>query len=84
MFSDIVMSFWNPRTNESFSILLPKRSAVIFTGEIRYLWKHSIASRKIDRVGEDLLFRRTRYSLTYRKIKKELNCECPYKEMCDY
>lgn len=78
------MTFFNPDTEEKFSILLPKRSAFAMTGEIRYLWKHSIAHRKIDRVGKELLFRRTRYSLTYRKTKEALFCECPYPKHCDY
>lgn len=70
------MQFSNPETNEKFSILVPRRSAILFKGEIRYLWKHSIADRKLDRVENDLQFRRTRYSLTYRKTKNEVFCNC--------
>ena len=64
------MSFENPENNETFSILVPRRSAIAFTKEIRYLWKHSISARKVDRLTNGLLFRRTRYSLTFRKTKE--------------
>ena len=76
LFSDIVMTFENPSNLETFSVLVPRRSAIVFTKEIRYLWKHSIAARKVDRLSNGLLFRRTRYSLTYRKTKDEPNCNC--------
>ena len=65
-------------------MLIPRRSAIAFTGEIRYLWKHSIAARKVDRLENELLFRRTRYSLTFRKTKKDPNCDCKYQKFCDY
>lgn len=44
------MTFENAETNETFSILVPRRSAIAFKNEIRYLWKHSISARKIDRL----------------------------------
>lgn len=84
LLSDIVMTFKNTETKEEFSILLPRRSAVLLKGEIRYLWTHTIATRKVDRVENDLLFRRQRISLTYRKSKKEPFCDCKYVNACDY
>ena len=84
LFSDIVMTFKNLKTSEEIHIFLPKRSALILTGEIRYLWNHTIASRKIDRVEKELLFRRTRLSLTYRMTKPKNLCICKYPEFCDF
>ena len=71
------------KENEKFLILLPKWSALILTGEIRYAWKHSIASRKIDWVGKDLLFRKLRYSLTFWKSKKPF-CDCKFEKYCEF
>ena len=84
LLSDIVMTFKNPETKEEVSILLPRRSAVLMEGEIRYLWTHAIATRKVDRVENDLLFRRRRISLTYRKSRNVPFCECKYPKYCDY
>lgn len=63
---------------------MPRRSALVLTGESRYLWKHSISSRKIDRLENDLLFRRTRLSLTFRKTSEKPHCDCPYHKFCDF
>lgn len=78
LFSDIVMTFENPETQKTFSVLIPRRSAIVLTGEIRYLWKHSISARKVDRLENGLLFRRTRYSLTFRKTREKPSCDCNY------
>lgn len=58
------------------------RSLVFFTGEVRFLWEHSIALRKVDRVEYDMFFRRRRLSLTFRKIRTS-ECSCPYVNFCD-
>lgn len=84
LFADIVMTFKNLETSEEIHIFLPKRSALVLTGEIRYLWSHTIASRKIDRVEKELLFRRTRLSLTYRITKPKNFCDCKFPTHCDY
>lgn len=84
MLSDIVMLFKNPITKEELHLLLPRRSALILRGEMRYLWNHSIAVRKVDRVETNLIFRRRRISLTYRKSKKVPSCSCKYEEYCDF
>ena len=65
-------------------LYLMPRSLIIFSGEVRYNWLHSIALRKIDRVvqeGENfnslLKFRNRRVSLTFRKVKSDGKpCEC--------
>ncbi len=84
LLSDIVMTFRNPITNVETNVLIPARSAFILTGESRYLWTHSISTRKIDRVQSGLLFRRRRVSLTYRKSREVPFCDCPYKDQCDF
>jgi 2OG-Fe(II) oxygenase superfamily len=60
--------------DESFRIgtkkhlFLPRRSALILSGEARYCWSHSIAQRKSDKVNGTLIQRSTRISLTFRQI----------------
>lgn len=36
--------------NVSISIYLPRRSLAYFEGDVRYGWKHSISSRKTDKL----------------------------------
>lgn len=84
LISDIVMTFRDPLSGESYHIFLPARSALIMTGVARYLWTHQIAERKVDRVEKELLFRRHRISLTYRKIKSRPFCACNYAFKCDF
>lgn len=55
------------------SVLLPRRSLLVMTGESRYVWSHGITPRKSDIVtspagGLTLATRGTRTSLTFRKI----------------
>jgi alkylated DNA repair protein alkB family protein 8 len=52
------------------------------TGEARYNWLHSIASRKIDKVDGLLKFRHRRVSLTFRKVKTD-PCRCKWSILCD-
>lgn len=84
LLSDIVMSLKNAETGAEVHVLLPARSALVLTGESRYLWKHSIADRKIDKLDSGLLFRKTRLSLTYRRLKKVPFCNCSYPSVCDF
>ena len=55
-------------------LYLKPRSLIVFSGEVRYNWLHSIALRKIDKVKETpeskafLEFRHRRISLTFRKV----------------
>jgi alkylated DNA repair protein alkB family protein 8 len=62
------MHFRDPE-NKTTDLYLEPRSLVLMTGEARYNWLHSIASRKIDRLDGLLKFRHRRVSLTFRKIK---------------
>ncbi|OPL21230.1 hypothetical protein AM593_06724, partial [Mytilus galloprovincialis] len=71
LLSQIVMEFSHPG-GQQISVLLPRRSLLIMTGESRYLWSHCITPRKSDIIttadGLDLVMRETRVSFTFRKI----------------
>lgn len=54
MGSGAVMNFRHP-DGRQVNVYFPPRSAVIFTGEGRLEWQHSIACRKIDRVNGKLV-----------------------------
>jgi alkylated DNA repair protein alkB family protein 8 len=55
---------------------------VIFTGQARFTWQHAISLRKIDRVGDKIIVRKRRISLTFRKIRLS-ECKCPFSQFCD-
>ena len=83
------MHFKTPE-NVTKDLYLRPRSLVVFSGEVRYNWLHSIATRKLDKItssnNEDgaLKFRSRRVSLTLRKVKKDGKpCECKWTQMCD-
>lgn len=76
----MVMSFFY--NNEMKHLYIKPRSVIFFSGEVRFLWEHSIALRKIDRVEDNIFFRKRRVSMTFRKIRKS-ECECPYINFCD-
>lgn len=63
-------------------VYLKDRSVAIFSGEARYAWIHGISSRKVDKVGGEVVYRSRRISLTFRKIKFT-PCHCPYYFFCD-
>jgi alkylated DNA repair protein alkB family protein 8 len=81
LLSGLVMTFKSFK-NEEQHLYLPPRSCALLTGEVRYAWFHSIASRKMDRVEGEMSFRRRRISLTFRTIRKDLQCKCPYPFFC--
>mmetsp|Transcript_14271 Transcript_14271/g.13846 ORF Transcript_14271/g.13846 Transcript_14271/m.13846 type:complete len:228 (+) Transcript_14271:222-905(+) len=68
--------------NQLRDIYLEPRSLIVFSGEVRYNWLHSISQRKIDKVGGLLKFRHRRISLTFRKIKFT-PCSCRFVQLCD-
>ncbi len=70
-------------TNDNIvDLYLMPNSLMVFSGEARYNWLHSIALRKVDKVDGLLKFRHRRVSLTFRKVKKDL-CLCPWPKLCD-
>ncbi|XP_075168009.1 tRNA (carboxymethyluridine(34)-5-O)-methyltransferase ALKBH8 [Haematobia irritans] len=83
--SAVVMEF--RKGLEKRSILLPRRSLLIMSGESRYDWTHGITPRVMDIVvtaNENLSTqkRSKRTSLTFRKLRKA-PCTCKYPTMCD-
>jgi alkylated DNA repair dioxygenase AlkB len=50
------------------SLLLESGSLLVLTGVARYQWKHGIPARKSDKIGEQLLLRQRRVSLTFRTV----------------
>ena len=79
--SGATMHFKSPQ-NETKDLYLKPRSLMLFSGEVRYNWLHSIPQRKIDRVDDLLKFRHRRVSLTFRKIKTT-PCKCEFPLLCD-
>ncbi|EFC47941.1 predicted protein, partial [Naegleria gruberi] len=62
---------------------LPRRSLLILVGEARYLWRHAIMCRELDRVNGKIRKRQRRVSLTIRSVRKEGLCTCKYTDVCD-
>ncbi|KAI9296829.1 hypothetical protein K502DRAFT_301787 [Neoconidiobolus thromboides FSU 785] len=82
--NQIVMEFRKPSTGEVGHRLLKPRSLVIIGGESRYGWEHSIKLRKSDPLPDgQLMERKERLSLTFRKIQNEPGCGCLFKDLCD-
>mmetsp|Transcript_36966 Transcript_36966/g.56627 ORF Transcript_36966/g.56627 Transcript_36966/m.56627 type:complete len:124 (+) Transcript_36966:888-1259(+) len=95
------MHFKRPAEGEqeetNLDVYLPPRALLLFTGEARYNWLHSIATRKVDKVFVNdrdpslpdsdqvtkLKFRKRRISLTFRKVKTNGPCKCPWVKLCD-
>ena len=69
--------------NNVIDLYLRPNSLMIFSGEVRYNWLHSIALRKVDKVEGLLKFRHRRVSLTFRKVRNRGPCECPWPKLCD-
>ncbi|KFD62438.1 hypothetical protein M514_10706, partial [Trichuris suis] len=78
---DIVMDFVKPLTNCHYSLLLPRRSLLIMTGQARYEWKHGIAPRKYDVLPNGMLLRRSlRVSFTFRYVSDSQERAHPVKD----
>lgn len=76
------MSFVSPDENELKHLYLKPRSLVVFSSDVRFIWQHSISLRKLDRVDNNVYFRRRRISLTFRRVRSG-ECVCPYLKFCD-
>ncbi len=50
-------------------LLLERGSLLVRAGPARYDWRHSIPARKSDRVGDQVIFRSRRVSLTFRSVE---------------
>lgn len=75
------MHFKDPQ-GKVLDLYLKPNSLMVFSGEARYNWLHSIAQRKVDKVEGLLKFRHRRVSLTFRKIKTD-PCRCSFPALCD-
>ncbi len=64
--SSCVMDF--TKLPDKRSILLEPRSLLILRSDSRYLWKHGIAYRKIDKLQSIKIKRERRISLTFRNV----------------
>ncbi|XP_054923816.2 tRNA (carboxymethyluridine(34)-5-O)-methyltransferase alkbh8 isoform X2 [Dermacentor andersoni] len=87
--SSIVMNFRHPDGRQVAQVL-PPCSALILSGDSRYVWSHGIASRKFDVVprsggpdsGIALSQRGVRVSYTFRHIRRG-SCKCGNALLCD-
>jgi alkylated DNA repair dioxygenase AlkB len=66
--SPCVMDFIHADTGVKSLRLLEPRSLLLFSGDARYHWKHSIAARKSDKHNGQIIPRSRRVSLTFRNV----------------
>uniref|UniRef100_A0A1A9ZNI5 Fe2OG dioxygenase domain-containing protein n=1 Tax=Glossina pallidipes TaxID=7398 RepID=A0A1A9ZNI5_GLOPL len=83
--SDVVMDFRNGA--QKVSVILPRRSLLIMSGESRFNWTHGITPRLMDVVittkgNLTVKKRKQRISLTFRKLRKG-DCNCDFPLFCD-
>lgn len=86
--SSAVMEFRKPETLQHASVLLPRRSLLIMSGESRYGWTHAITGRRSDIIvkpdGKLTVQKRdVRVSFTFRKLKIPPSCMCSFPTLCD-
>jgi alkylated DNA repair protein alkB family protein 8 len=82
--SGVSMNFRRPDAPYQQDVYLLPRQLVVFTGEARYNYLHSISTRKVDKAEGFLRFRRRRISLTFRKLRTSGEpCRCRYPLLCD-
>lgn len=81
--SSVVMRFQH--NNNKKDIWVPARSLMIMSDQARYLYTHKIPTRKTDvDPANNIVKRGDRTSVTIRKVRKDMICECDYPEKCDY
>lgn len=67
--SPCVMDFKNKEDKKyKHEVLLEPKSLVVITDEARYKWTHGIPSREKDNWFGKIIYRKTRISLTFRKV----------------
>uniref|UniRef100_A0A182QSX5 Fe2OG dioxygenase domain-containing protein n=1 Tax=Anopheles farauti TaxID=69004 RepID=A0A182QSX5_9DIPT len=86
--ADVVMEFKQPSTGRQICVDLPARSLLIMSGESRYDWTHGITPRKLDTIrapngGLTVRKRQLRVSFTFRKLRQDSRCVCPFPRLCD-
>jgi len=70
--SSCIMQFLHIKTQQKIHMLLEPRSLVVLSGDARYQWQHSIPPRKSDRYKGEVLQRKRRLSLTFRKMALDM------------
>ena len=86
--SSVVMEFCGLGKDNELSVVLPERSLLVMTDEVRYAYSHGITPRKNDVVPQSdrssLTLRRrgTRVSFTFRKTQNG-PCDCSFPQFCD-
>jgi hypothetical protein len=84
--ADITMDFISHDYQQRVSVVIPRGSLMLMSGESRYGWRHAIAARKTDRqpVTGRVVSRGRRVSLTFRDcLIPNKNCQCKYASLCD-
>jgi alkylated DNA repair dioxygenase AlkB len=67
--SPCIMDFRNKNNKrDKHQLLLEPKSLVVITDDARYNWTHGIPSREKDNWLGKIIFRKTRISLTFRKV----------------
>jgi alkylated DNA repair dioxygenase AlkB len=87
MVFELPSNYDNNKTNypERVDLWIPSRSLMIMSGISRYLYKHRIVSRMTDLdPNGQVIKRKSRTSITIRKINKDSICKCNYSIVCDY
>ena len=75
------MSFKNEEGTEHH-LYLPERSLLDLNEEIRHAYMHSIPRRKYDKIAGVIKSRRSRVSITFRRVR-DTPCDCKWSRMCD-
>ena len=77
---------------QDHALWLPPRSLLVMAGASRYAWRHSISSRRYDRVATEeataaepweWVPRARRVSVTVRLVLRSGRCRCAWPELCD-
>lgn len=66
--SACVMNFLNKSTGDMLPLILEPRSLIVLCDDARYGWMHGIPARKVDKIGDQVITRERRVSLTFRKV----------------
>ncbi|EGR33324.1 hypothetical protein IMG5_056220 [Ichthyophthirius multifiliis] len=80
--SGIVISFRSNLRNLELELYVPPRSLLILCKEARFTCYQSISNRKLDKVNNEIIFRKRRITLTFRSLKNN-PCKCEFPFICD-
>lgn len=66
--SGCAMDFKHKDSKHQTQVYLERRSLLVLEGDARYAWMHAVARRTEDVVGDTVIPRGTRLSLTFRRV----------------